>query len=134
MLPGGAKDEHFSCFHSTCQWGLIKEKPFFTMASVFWIYKRKMKQTYFLEPWNKIFPAERTLFIPPSHQPSKLFLLQCWIFNDLYTLSKGALRHLKSLTLYVQKYYVVAKLAIPPKEQGPGSLLRGGEKLPYFRE
>ena len=25
MPLGGAKDEHFSCFHSLCQWGLSYE-------------------------------------------------------------------------------------------------------------
>ena len=36
MPLGGAKDEHFSCFHSSCHWGLrIKQKIWFSQVQVY---------------------------------------------------------------------------------------------------
>ena len=39
MPLGGAKDEHFTCFHSSCQLGLIKNHPNFVQPKLILHYQ-----------------------------------------------------------------------------------------------
>ena len=117
MTQGGAKDEHFSCFHSSCQWGLIKStKPWPRLHSnmiwgqslkvhlyLFWYY---FSFRIFTKNWNE----------PVNHKHSKYMKTYCLPWTEF-----ERFRALFSLVLASSPEFCLS-LLIPLSFPDPSSL------------
>ena len=126
MSLGGAKDEHFSCFHSSCQWGLSEKlfeikPPLLNTSNVQnWILYLRTYRTWDPDPkkitWNEMLYNHLNFFLKVSKKDPKNLKDQnpnrkkAWIWTGITAACLHTVKTMKTkIILYSKMHQIVSK-------------------------